>query len=555
MFKNRIYLILGLLEILLFSYNIRATTYIVNSANEINNRITQLNAGDSLLITNGEYDIGAIWLQNRHGSEQDWIVIKGLEGIPKLIGSKYENVINIDNCSYMKFEQLEITIDGTYQGIDGFTFRSSSHHIEFVKCRIINITNVGINSQVPEIHHIAVRECEIAYCSEVGIYWGYPDPLKVARDCIIENSYIHHCPTDSTQETGYGIQIKGGSYRNIVRDNVLHTVGGTTRAGIGLYYTNLSGGMSVEDNNIISGNIVWNVPAEGIYAAAGVTIENNIVYDAVWGIEIYPYTGSTTENVILQNNTVYNCRDEGIFISGWGAAGNDCIVINNVAVMDDVNKMALIAKSRGNAIFANNYYFGGMTGFDQAAKPCNPADMEFIKAGGNLSIPGLDLYPKNNSTLINSGTRAFGYPEYDFNREKRKISDSIDVGAYEFSTSENPGWQLSKGFKILDIETKLNHGNLNQPVKSHLFKNYPNPFNSETWLLFQIPERSHVNLTVSNLLGQRVATLINAELPAGEFEMNFDASELPTGIYFAHLKSESKNGNSVDISRRLVYLK
>ncbi len=535
--------------------HVNAETYVVNSAQEIESRITQLQGGDSLLIENGEYDIGAIWLSNINGSEQNWIVIKGINGIPKIIGSKYENVINIDGCSYMKFEQLEITIDGQFDGIDGVTFRSSSHHIEFIKCRIINVTNVGINSQVREIHHIAVRDCEIAYCSTVGIYLGYNDPLRVARDCIIENSYIHHCPTDLTQETGYGMQIKGGSYRNIVRDNVLHDVGGTTRAGIAVYYTNLEGGWSVEDNNLVQGNIVWNATAEGIYAAAGATIENNLVYNARWGLEIYPYNGSVTENIILRNNTVYNCRDEGIYISGWQNTGDDCVVVNNLSIMENLSIPALISNNTGNSIIANNYYYGSKSGFNEGANACTPADQEFAVAGAGIGIPGLDLYPKTGSSIINAGTAAYGVPDFDFNHKSRIVSDAIDIGAYEYSTENNPGWQLSEDFKEFSGITSVGAMATRLPDNKQLLMNYPNPFNPSTTVYFQVKHHAQVNLAVFDLLGQRIETIIDRQLNAGGYQYQFDGTDKPSGVYILRLQISDGISPTATFSRRMILLR
>jgi hypothetical protein len=64
-----------------------------------------------------------------------------------------------------------------------------------------------------------------------------------------------------------------------------------------------------------------------------------------------------------------------------------------------------------------------------------------------------------------------------------------------------------------------------------LEQNYPNPFNPATNIRFSIPEANQVSLRVYDLLGQEVATLVNQFMNAGTFEVSFDASNLPTGIY------------------------
>jgi photosystem II stability/assembly factor-like uncharacterized protein len=70
-----------------------------------------------------------------------------------------------------------------------------------------------------------------------------------------------------------------------------------------------------------------------------------------------------------------------------------------------------------------------------------------------------------------------------------------------------------------------------------LFQNYPNPFNPVTSLQYAISSRQFVTLKVYDLLGREVATLVNEEKPAGEYEVEFNATNLPSGIYFYQLKA------------------
>jgi len=70
-----------------------------------------------------------------------------------------------------------------------------------------------------------------------------------------------------------------------------------------------------------------------------------------------------------------------------------------------------------------------------------------------------------------------------------------------------------------------------------LKQNYPNPFNPSTSLQYAIGSRQFVTLKVYDLLGREVATLVNEEKPAGEYEVEFNGSTLPSGIYFYQLKA------------------
>jgi len=72
-----------------------------------------------------------------------------------------------------------------------------------------------------------------------------------------------------------------------------------------------------------------------------------------------------------------------------------------------------------------------------------------------------------------------------------------------------------------------------------LFQNYPNPFNPTTKLTYSIPEKGFVTLDVYDLLGKKIAALVNEEKEEGRYEVSFDASNLSSGVYVYNLKSGS----------------
>lgn len=74
-----------------------------------------------------------------------------------------------------------------------------------------------------------------------------------------------------------------------------------------------------------------------------------------------------------------------------------------------------------------------------------------------------------------------------------------------------------------------------------LKQNYPNPFNPSTSIKFSLPSSGYTNLSVYNLIGEKVGELINEILTEGEHNVRFDASNLPSGMYIAKLSSDNYN--------------
>ena len=87
----------------------------------------------------------------------------------------------------------------------------------------------------------------------------------------------------------------------------------------------------------------------------------------------------------------------------------------------------------------------------------------------------------------------------------------------------------------LDLTTDVNEDNSIVPDQPHLYNNYPNPFNPSTTIKYALPEASHVTLKIFNTLGEEVSVLVNRVMDAGTHRINFEASQLNSGIYFYQL--------------------
>ncbi len=95
------------------------------------------------------------------------------------------------------------------------------------------------------------------------------------------------------------------------------------------------------------------------------------------------------------------------------------------------------------------------------------------------------------------------------------------------------------------------------PADFSLGQNYPNPFNPATVIPYALPVRGRVTIAVYNILGQKVAQLVEGELPAGNYEVSFDASHLSSGMYIYSMEFFSGDGVLVKHSsaRRMLLMK
>jgi len=87
------------------------------------------------------------------------------------------------------------------------------------------------------------------------------------------------------------------------------------------------------------------------------------------------------------------------------------------------------------------------------------------------------------------------------------------------------------------IPVGLTSSNAGVPNSHALFQNYPNPFNPTTKIKYAISSRQYASLKVYDVLGREVATLVNEEKPSGNYEVEFDGSNLPSGVYFYRIKA------------------
>ncbi|MGB5848998.1 MAG: T9SS type A sorting domain-containing protein, partial [Ignavibacteriaceae bacterium] len=88
-----------------------------------------------------------------------------------------------------------------------------------------------------------------------------------------------------------------------------------------------------------------------------------------------------------------------------------------------------------------------------------------------------------------------------------------------------------------------------------LEQNYPNPFNPSTMIKFSLAADSKVSLTVFDVLGQEVANLISGNLTAGSHEINFNASNVNSGVYFYRIDATGVDGTNFTSVKKMILTK
>lgn len=198
----------------------------------------------------------------------------------------------------------------------------------------------------------------------------------------------------------------------------------------------------------------------------------------------------------------------------------------------------------------------------------------------NLSIykyAELDFYVKHflengvDSVLVevtNNGgatwTKIDGYTggAFSFRSKKVKIPNFTGTGnenvMFRFRVASNDTKVLD-GVYIDDVSIKVSYlplvtgigdESLSIPNKFSLAQNFPNPFNPTTSIQYEISSKQFVSLKVFNVLGKEIKVLVSEEKVPGSYKVNFDASELSTGVYFYRMQA----GNFVE-TRKMILLK
>ena len=165
---------------------------------------------------------------------------------------------------------------------------------------------------------------------------------------------------------------------------------------------------------------------------------------------------------------------------------------------------------------------------------------DFINvSGSSINGVGCGIFRMNynSKTYYVHDGNIRGYASYTLYDSEDKHSISV-IRNDTFVNCSNVANALADVLTALVTSVKVNQ-NIISLQQFQLSQNFPNPFNPSTKIGYQIPNISFVTIKVYDVLGNEIKTLVNEEKPAGIYEIDFNATDISSGIYFYQLKTGS----------------
>ncbi len=169
-----------------------------------------------------------------------------------------------------------------------------------------------------------------------------------------------------------------------------------------------------------------------------------------------------------------------------------------------------------------------------------------LTSGGQYVIAGY-VTDDGDSVNVKQGSIPGGFPFVYYKKNQNQSSGVVAPvcaiyrsGSTKYATFGYPGFgPTNVYYNAEQLITGIQPVSNSIPEKFELKQNYPNPFNPETIISFSLPDAGYAKLTVFDLVGREVAVLVNEELKAGTYKVNFNASVLSTGVYFYRIETNS----------------
>jgi subtilisin family serine protease len=320
----------------------------------------------------------------------------------------------------------------------------------------------------------------------------------------------------------------------------------------GFHSTQNTLGAPADGDSVIAVGAVGSSGTRVSFSSVGNTVDGRIKPDVM-------AMGSGVVVASTYSNTNYSTAS-GTSFSCPLAAGVAALILSH---NPSLTPMQVRDAMRNTASRANNpdreYGWGILNTLQAISFFPVPVELTSFKA----SVEN-DVVTLNWETATETNNRGFeieraGNPE----EEKNWIilgfvkgnGSTTNISAYSFTDEQVVTGKYSYRLKQIDFDGTFEYSNIihvvvDIPQQFSLSQNYPNPFNPVTNIKFSLPVSGQTSLKVYDMLGREVKTLINKDMPAGNYEVYFDASGLPSGIYFYTLT----NGNFTS-SNKMTLLK
>ena len=451
--------------------------------------------GDDIISVDAQAGIDVIKMYGGNGNDslvyyvssgEDSVFIDGGGGVPEY------NSATINANSSQSFTILNGNGDTLYtQGSDGTLII------------VINIQNLVINTgSLTDRYNVFSDNLysgsiRIPFTDQNG--WYIPNGFNYHRDEGTDSNdvqvFIGTTSKDWVEQFGYGgddIQYTSGGEGNDISRQYCGNGNDTTTSygGSGNDCISQCGGNGNDMLTVDGGS------GDDIILQQGNEGNDYLTTIGDYGNDIITQMGCDGDDFLLVNG-----NDGTDVIKLYGGNGNDSLIYNVSSGEDSV----LIDGG------------GGVPEYNSATINANSSNNFTVKDGN-----GITLYQQGTGgTLI----IVINIQNLNINTKSLTVEDLIHKTISNISDNQN-----------------------NNPKDFYLHQNYPNPFNPTTNIMFDIPNASFVKLSVYDILGREVATIVNEKLNAGSYEVDWDGSGYPSGIYFYRLET----GDFVDVKKMLL---
>ena len=399
--------------------------------------------------------------------------------------------------------------------------------------------------------HIIFRNCELTHGQKDGI------DANNASNTLVEYCTIHNFVRNDKYDA-HGIILNGG-VDNTIRNNTIYDCKGDC---IQLYKDDQNYGTIIEGNDLYTTLGSNSENAIDVKAGRNLTIRNNKMHGfhrAKDSDGVALKINKDTDNILVYGNDIYESNG-GIRVSGGEV---DSIRIERNVIHDlhvdegDSSKYGYGMQMDGiNGLQLINNTFANIPGplFWIASRGADGVTMEnniFYNAnkfkGSTSDLDHVEIIDYNGwfdckeqisgpHDVTGDDPRFIDPTNYDYHL--KEDSPAIDKGDPNTGT-DFPGGRVDLGAFEFEPSTGMNTQPVISPNQTDLLKAYPNPFNPQTTLEFQLEKTSMVRLEIFNVLGQRVDLLLNELRKPGLYRVRWLAKALPAGIYFARLQTHN----------------